>query len=63
MVSTPRSPLSTKNSTPAEDRKSVRMQVQMTPAELARLDDWRFSHRVGSRAAAIRLAIRRLLGG
>lgn len=34
--------------------KTARMQVILTPAELERLDDWRFARRIGSRAEAIR---------
>ncbi len=36
-----------------------RLQVMLSPEELAALDDWRFSHRMPSRAAAIRELLKR----
>jgi Fe2+ transport system protein FeoA len=34
--------------------KTERVCLMMTPGELTTIDDWRFSHRIGSRAEAIR---------
>lgn len=39
--------------------KSERLQIVLTPEELDTLDDWRFAHRMPSRAAAIRELIKR----
>ena len=39
--------------------QSERLQVVLTPEELDMLDDWRFTHRMPSRAAAIRELIKR----
>ena len=39
--------------------KPERLQVVLTPEELDTLDDWRFTHRMPSRAAAIRELIKR----
>jgi hypothetical protein len=36
-----------------------RLQIILTPEELAALDDWRFAHRMPSRAAAIRELLKR----
>jgi hypothetical protein len=36
-----------------------RLQVMLTPEELAALDDWRFANRMPSRAAAIRELLKR----
>lgn len=36
-----------------------RLQVMLTDDELAALDDWRFSHRMPSRASAIRELLKR----
>ncbi|HJU16664.1 MAG TPA: hypothetical protein VJ770_09345 [Stellaceae bacterium] len=36
-----------------------RLQIMLTPDELAALDDWRFAHRMPSRAAAIRELLKR----
>ena len=38
----------------SEANREERLQVMLTQAELATLDDWRFSRRMPSRAAAIR---------
>ena len=44
-----------------EEFKTVRIQVMMSPNEIAAIDDWRFSHRIASRAEAIRQLIQRSL--
>jgi hypothetical protein len=36
-----------------------RLQIMLTPGELAALDDWRFSRRMPSRAAAVRELLKR----
>lgn len=36
-----------------------RLQIMLTPEELAALDDWRFARRMPSRAAAVRDLLRR----
>ena len=41
------------------ETKSERLQIVLTPEELEMLDDWRFTHRMPSRAAAIRELIKR----
>jgi hypothetical protein len=43
--------------------KSERLQIVLTAEELDTLDDWRFAHRMPSRAAAIRELIKRGLAG
>ena len=45
-------------------KRTERLQVMLDEAELTKIDDWRFEHRIPSRAAAIRELIRRgmLLG-
>lgn len=43
----------------ANATKSERLQIVLTPDELDTLDDWRFTHRMPSRAAAIRDLIKR----
>lgn len=39
-----------------------RLQIMLSPEEISALDDWRFAHRLPSRAAAIRELLRRGLG-
>jgi hypothetical protein len=39
--------------------KPERLQIILTPDELDALDDWRFAHRMPSRAAAIRELLKR----
>ncbi len=39
--------------------RSDRLQIMLMPAELLALDDWRFSRRMPSRAAAVRELLRR----
>jgi hypothetical protein len=34
--------------------RETRLQIMLTDAELSAIDDWRFKHRMPSRAAAIR---------
>lgn len=41
------------------DMKAERLQIILTPEELATLDDWRFAHRMPTRAAAIRELMKR----
>lgn len=36
-----------------------RLQIMLTPKELKALDDWRFQHRMPSRAAAVRELLKR----
>lgn len=43
----------------AEITREERLQIMLTPEELAALDTWRFSRRMPSRAAAIRELLRR----
>jgi hypothetical protein len=42
-----------------ETNKAERLQIILTPEELAALDDWRFANRMPSRAAAIRELLKR----
>jgi hypothetical protein len=39
--------------------RELRLQIMLTPAELQALEDWRFSKRMPSRAAAVRELLRR----
>jgi hypothetical protein len=39
--------------------RSQRLQIMLSPEELAALDDWRFRQRMPSRASAIRELLRR----
>ena len=43
----------------SETGRGERLQIMLTEDELAALDDWRFSRRMPSRAAAIRELLRR----
>lgn len=43
-------------------KRLMRLQVMLTIDELATLDDWRFRHRMPSRAEAVRSLLRRGLG-
>jgi hypothetical protein len=43
----------------SDQSRGERLQVMLTPEELAALDDWRFLQRMPSRAAAIRELLRR----
>ncbi len=40
-------------------KRTERLQVMLEPDELAALDDWRFSNRLPTRAAAVRELLRR----
>ena len=42
--------------------RGERLQIMLAPEELSALDDFRFKHRMPSRAAAIREILRRGLG-
>lgn len=42
--------------------RETRLQIMLTDAELAAIDDWRFKHRMPSRAAAIRQLLQVGLG-
>ena len=42
--------------------RAERLQIMLSPEELAALDDFRFEHRMPSRASAIREILRRGLG-
>lgn len=43
----------------SEVNRGERLQIMLTEDELAALDDWRFSKRMPSRAAAVRELLRR----
>lgn len=45
--------------TMADQNRGERLQIMLTQDELAALDDWRFSRRMPSRAAAVRELLRR----
>lgn len=40
-------------------KRPERLQIMLTPKELKALDDWRFHHRMPSRAAAVRELLKR----
>ncbi len=40
-------------------KRSERLQILLAPAELEAIDDWRYDHRIPTRAAAIRELLRR----
>lgn len=42
----------------SDDNRGERLQIMLTEAELAALDDWRFARRMPSRAAAVRELLR-----
>ena len=42
-----------------ERNRAERLQIMLTAEELAALDDWRFAHRMPSRASAIRELLKR----
>lgn len=44
---------------PTEPRRGERLQIMLSPEELAALDDWRFDKRMPSRPAAVRELWRR----
>jgi hypothetical protein len=44
---------------PMDQSRGERLQIMLTTPELTALDDWRFSKRMPSRAAAIRELLRR----
>jgi hypothetical protein len=46
-----------------EQARGERLQLMLTPDELAALDDFRFKHRMPSRAAAVRELLKRGLSG
>ena len=41
-----------------QDKRSERIQIQLTEDELSSLDEWRFRNQIPSRAAAIRELMR-----
>ena len=43
----------------AELDRAERLQIMLSPEEIAALDDWRFARRMPSRAAAIRELLKR----
>ena len=43
----------------SEETRGERLQIMLTAEELSALDDWRFSRRMPSRAAAVRELLRR----
>ncbi|HEX3700730.1 MAG TPA: hypothetical protein VHV27_08665 [Phenylobacterium sp.] len=43
----------------SETSRGERLQIMLTEEELSALDDWRFSQRMPSRAAAVRELLRR----
>jgi hypothetical protein len=42
-----------------QDNREQRLQIMLRPDEFQALDDWRFEHRMPSRAAAVRELIKR----
>ncbi len=44
------------------NKRTEKLQLMLSSAELDALDDWRFKHRMPTRAAAIRELLRRGLG-
>jgi hypothetical protein len=46
-----------------EQSRDERLQIMLTPEELGALDDFRFKHRMPSRAAAVRELLKRGLAG
>jgi hypothetical protein len=46
----------------ADPKATERLQIILGVDELSALDDWRFAHRMPSRAAAVRELLRRGLG-
>lgn len=40
------------------ERKECRLQIMFEPSLIGQIDDYRFSHRIGGRAAAIRALIK-----
>jgi hypothetical protein len=47
----------------SEETRGERLQIMLTAEELTALDDWRYSRRMPSRAAAVRELLRRGLSG
>jgi hypothetical protein len=47
----------------SEETRGERLQIMLTGEELTALDDWRYSRRMPSRAAAVRELLRRGLAG
>lgn len=43
----------------SEQSRGERLQIMLTEDEFALLDDWRFAHRMPSRAAAVRELLKR----
>jgi hypothetical protein len=43
----------------SEQTRDERLQIMLTEEEFSALDDWRFAHRMPSRAAAVRELLRR----
>lgn len=43
----------------SDDKKTIKFQMMMSPSEAEALDDWGFSHRIRSRAEAIRQLIQK----
>ena len=43
----------------SQSTRDERLQIMLAPKELAALDDWRFSRRMPSRAAAVRELLKR----
>ena len=46
-----------------DQSRDERLQIMLTPDELSALDDFRFKHRMPSRAAAVRELLKRGLAG
>lgn len=46
-------------SKPPSQKRSERLQILLAPQELEAIDDWRYDHRIPTRAAAIRELLRR----
>ena len=47
----------------AKETRDKRVIIPLSAAELDAIDDWRFAHRMPSRAEAIREMLRRLIAG
>lgn len=43
----------------ADENKTVRLHVLISPSELKAIDDWRFANRLGTRGEAVRQLIQR----
>jgi hypothetical protein len=44
------------------EHRSIKLQLMVSASELRAIDEWRFRQRLGSRAHAVRILVRRGLG-